>query len=143
MKFKLTKKGTYSVMSNKAKKDYDRGISVLSREDYLTCLFVAQLHGNRYGDLTKLSVSNGLRFDVTYTTTIGAANLLLGKCQAVGREGRNNNNNITATREDGLAFVHLWERGSGLKRGFLHMQQVGPSRTQLFQHHAWGEGQDL
>ena len=67
------------------------------------CLFIVQTNSDIFGNLKKLFVNDGLKGNVTYPTTLEAANLLLKGYQAVGGEMRNSN--AMATYEASLAFI--------------------------------------
>ena len=55
----------YNGKNPKELKKYNERVWTIAKEEYFACLCIAQLHEERYGNLKKLFVINGLKGDVT------------------------------------------------------------------------------
>ena len=95
----------YIDMTPKAKKDFNKRLLTMVREEYLACLFIAQAHGERYGDLKKPFINNGLKGNMKYPKTLEAALLLLKGWKTSSAKKRNQDDEAKATNKVGVAFA--------------------------------------
>ena len=67
----------YNHMEPEDKTEFNQKEATMEREEYLACLFIKHADQQRYRELKKLFVNNGLKGDSSYPKTLEAAVTIL------------------------------------------------------------------
>ena len=74
-------------------------------EEHLAFLFIKQVNNERYGNLKKTFVNDGLKGNMTHTKYLEAAVLILEEWKPTGTEKQNQDNAAAAKNEAGVLFA--------------------------------------
>ena len=80
----------------------------MAREEYPACLIIEQADQNRYVDLKKLFVNNGLKGDTIYPKTLEAVFLIFKGWKPTGTEKQNQDNTAATKNKVFEHKCYLW-----------------------------------